>query len=296
MHVPVLLHEVIEGLHLHKGNTVVDMTLGGGGYAKEMCKAIGPAGVIIGLDEDSAAIARATEACSAHPCTKIFVQENFRNLSKVLAAQNISSVNGVAFDLGLSSFQIENSGRGFSFLRDEPLSMMFSDKKDGRPFSAEDIINGWEEEVLANIIFGYGEERFSRRIAQAIVEARAKAPIRTTTELVTVIKAAVPVRYTHGPIHPATRTFQALRIAVNDELGALEEGLQAAYIALGKNGRIAAVSFHSLEDRIVKQFFKARTMEDGATLISKKPILPTDAEIRSNPRSRSAKLRVLQKV
>jgi 16S rRNA (cytosine1402-N4)-methyltransferase len=295
MHIPVLLHEVIEGLALKPGATAVDMTLGGGGYANAMCEAVGPTGTIIGLDEDGAAIERALETCRAHLCAKIFVQENFRNLAKVLATHNVTEVHAVVFDLGLSSFQIESSGRGFSFLRDEPLSMMLSDKQNGRPFSAENIINGWEEEVLANIIFGYGEERFSRRIAQAIVEARAKAPIKTTSDLVTVIKAAVPARYTHGPIHPATRTFQALRIAVNDELGALEEGLRAAYTALAKEGRIAAVSFHSLEDRIVKQFFKAKAMEDAATLITKKPTLPAEQEIRSNPRSRSAKLRVLQK-
>ncbi len=295
MHIPVLLHEVIEGLVLKPGATVVDMTLGGGGYAQRMCEAVGPSGTVIGLDEDGAALERAHDACSASHCTKIFVQDNFRNLTKVLAAQNIASVDAVAFDLGLSSFQIEHSGRGFSFLREEPLSMMFSDKKNGRPFSAEDIVNSWEEEVLANIIFGYGEERFSRRIAEAIVAARAKAPIRTTSDLVAVIKAAVPARYAHGPIHPATRTFQALRIAVNDAHGAREEGRQAAYNALSKDGRIVAVSFHSLEDRIVKQFFRAKATEDGAILVTKKPILPGDPEVRSNPRSRSAKLRILQK-
>lgn len=295
MHIPVLLHEVIEGAALEKGDTAVDMTLGGGGYAKRLCEAVGATGTVVGIDEDGAAINRAHEACSAQSCKKVFVQENFRHLAKVLAENSITEPDAILFDLGVSSFQIESSGRGFSFLRDEPLSMMLSDKPGGRPFSAGDIVNSWDEEVIANIIFGYGEERFSRRIAKGIVEARAKGPIMTTAELVAVIKASVPGKYANGPIHPATRTFQALRIAVNDELGALEEGLAAAYGALAKDGRIVVVSFHSLEDRIVKQFFKTRADADGATLVTKKPVIPTDAEIRSNPRSRSAKLRILQK-
>ena len=295
MHIPVLLHEVIEGMALSKGATAIDMTLGGGGYAKAMCQAVGSSGTVIGLDEDGAAIERATDACSEEHCTKIFVQANFRNLDDVLAERNIASVDAIAFDLGLSSFQIESSGRGFSFLRDEPLSMMFSDKEDGRPFSAETIINEWGEEVLANIIFGYGEERFARRIAKAIVDTRVKSPIRTTADLVAVIKASVPGRYANGPIHPATRTFQALRIAVNDELTALTEGLAAAYKAAKPGGRIVVVSFHSLEDRIVKNFFRERAAEDEAIILTKKPVIPTDKEIRTNPRSRSAKLRILEK-
>ncbi|MBP9771612.1 MAG: 16S rRNA (cytosine(1402)-N(4))-methyltransferase RsmH [Candidatus Pacebacteria bacterium] len=295
MHIPVLLHEVIEGMALTKGATAIDMTLGGGGYAKAMCQSVGSSGTVIGLDEDGAAIERATEACSEEHCTKIFVQANFRNLTTVLAERNIALVDAIAFDLGLSSFQIESSGRGFSFLRDEPLSMMLSDKADGRPFSAETIINEWSEEVLANIIFGYGEERFARRIAKAIVDTRDKHPLKTTADLVALIKASVPARYANGSIHPATRTFQALRIAVNDELTALSEGLAAAYAAVKPGGRIVAVSFHSLEDRIVKNFFRERAGEEGATILTKKPLTPTDQEIRMNPRSRSAKLRILQK-
>lgn len=294
MHVPVLLHEAIEGLGLKEGGTAVDMTLGGGGYAKRLCEAVGSRGTVIGLDEDGAAIQRAHDACSRYPCRKIFVQENFRNLAKVLSEHNVAAVDGAVFDLGVSSFQIEQSGRGFSFLRDEPLSMMLSDKDNGRPFSARDIVNGWDEAVLADIIFGYGEERYARRIAQGIATARTKAAIETTGQLAAIIKASVPGCYTNGPLHPATRTFQALRIAVNDELGALAEGLAAAYAALAPGGRIAAVSFHSLEDRIVKYFFKEKAAE-GATLLTKKPVIPTDAEIRNNPRSRSAKLRLLCK-
>jgi 16S rRNA (cytosine1402-N4)-methyltransferase len=293
-HVPVLLHEVIEGLALESGVTAVDMTLGGGGYAKRLCEAVGPIGTLIGLDEDGAAVSRAEDACSTCVCRRIFVQENFRYLAKVLAAHSIEHIDAVVFDLGVSSHQLEESERGFSFLRNEPLSMMLSDKPEGRPFSAKTIVNAWDEEVLANIIFGYGEERYARRIAKGIVQARGKKPLATTNDLVAVIKASVPSRYARGPLHPATRTFQALRIAVNDELSALSEGLRAAYDALSPGGRIAAVSFHSLEDRIVKRFFKDRT-EDGATVLTRKPVVPTKEEVRRNPRSRSAKLRILEK-
>lgn len=206
----------------------------------------------------------------------------------------IESIDGVAFDLGFSTFQLETAGRGFSFLRDEPLIMTFSSVEGGRPFTAEDIVNGWSEETLSNILFGYGEERFSRQIAKAIVEARRKERITTTNALVEIVKAAVLGGYRNGPLHPATRTFQALRIAVNDELMALSEGLTGAFESLKPGGKMAVVSFHSIEDRIVKNFFKEKVAE-GAVLLAKKPIAPTFQETRMNPRSRSAKLRLIKK-
>ncbi|MEK7579545.1 MAG: 16S rRNA (cytosine(1402)-N(4))-methyltransferase RsmH [Patescibacteria group bacterium] len=293
-HVPVLLHEVIDGLGITDGDTVVDATVGGGGYMKAFCEKVGATGHVIGFDEDEAALLRAKEVCAHVSCKTTFVHENFRNMKDALANLGITTVNGIAFDLGVSSFQIEISGRGFSFLRDEPLAMTLAEDPTKRPFTAEDIVNTWEEHVIADVIFGYGEERYARRIAKAIVEIRIKNPIKTTGQLVEIVKNAVPARYTHGPIHPATRTFQALRIAVNDELGALSEGLLGAYEVLAPGKRMVVVAFHSLEDRIVKNFFRERAGE-GGVLITKKPMTPTFEEQRNNPRSRSAKLRILQK-
>jgi 16S rRNA (cytosine1402-N4)-methyltransferase len=215
-------------------------------------------------------------------------------MDEELGKLGITVIDGVAFDLGFSSMQIEESGRGFSFLKDEPLSMALQSDPKHVAFTAEDIVNGWDESDIANVIFGYGEERYARRIAQALVEARETQKITTTGQLVEIIKDAVPGRYKTGAIHPATRTFQALRIAVNDELNALKEGLQKAYDLLAPSKRMAVVSFHSLEDRIVKEFSKEKEA-DGATRITKKPIVPTSDEVRTNPRSRSAKLRILEK-
>lgn len=296
MHIPVLLHEVIDGLELIPGATVVDATVGGGGYSKAFCDIVGKTGRVIGFDEDQAALERGVATCASGMCTFTPVHSNFRHMKDRVYELGVEHVDGIAFDLGFSSFQIEGSGRGFSFLRDEPLVMTFAEDGSRRPFTAHDIVNSWEEEVIANVLFGYGEERFSRRIAKAIVEARVKTPIETTTALVDIIKSSVPGGYRNGPLHPATRSFQALRIAVNDELGALTDGLVGAYELIRPGGRIAVVSFHSIEDRIVKNFFRDRAHEGTATLITKKPIDPSDDEVRMNPRARSAKLRVIQKL
>lgn len=294
-HIPVLLHEVIEGVNVGSGMTALDATVGAGGYTRALCEKVGSSGIVIGIDRDERTLAETRERLSAVPCALHLVEENFRNLDTVLDRLNIPAVHAITFDLGLSSLQLEESGRGFSFLRDEPLSMTFSSKKGVQPFTAYDIVNSWDEEDIANVIFGYGEERYARRIAKGIVEARQKSPITSTTELVAVVKSVVPGRYKNGPLHPATRTFQALRIAVNDELGALREGLSKAFARLVPGGRIAAVSFHSLEDRIVKQFFKEREDAGEAVRVTKKPITPGLEEERMNPRARSAKLRVIQK-
>lgn len=296
MHIPVLLHEVIDGLELTAGSIAVDATVGGGGYSKAMCDIVGKTGRVIGFDEDAAALERGVTACASCMCVFTPVHSNFRYMKDRVRELGIEHVDGIAFDLGFSSFQIEGSGRGFSFLRDEPLVMTFAEDGARRPFTAHDIVNSWDEEVIANILFGYGEERFSRRIAKAIVEARTKGAIDTTMQLVDTIKAAVPGVYRNGPLHPATRSFQALRIAVNDELGALTDGLVGAYELVRPGGRIAVVSFHSIEDRIVKNFFRDKAHEGIATLITKKPIDPSDDEVRMNPRARSAKLRIIQKL
>lgn len=293
-HIPVLLHEVIGGVRAVPGMVVLDATVGGGGYTKALGNAVGKSGTVIGLDRDGRTLAMVREKLDV-PCTLFLEQEDFRNLDLVLERLGIPNIDGATFDLGLSSLQLEESGRGFSFLRDEPLQMTFADVSETAAFTAADVVNTWKEEDIANVLFGYGEERYARRIAKEIVTTREKTPIEMTSVLVDCVKRAVPGRYRNGKIHPATKTFQALRIAVNDELNALSEGLQKAYTALATGGRMAVVSFHSLEDRIVKQYFRARAEDENATIITKKPIVPTKEEITVNPRARSAKLRILEK-
>lgn len=292
IHQTVLLNETIEGLNLKGRNpVVVDCTFGGGGHSREICKRF-PKAKIIALDQDADTFQNRNSECEI-----IFHNKNFRNLDEVLGEEK---VNGIIFDLGLSSDQLENSGRGFSFVKDEPLlmNMKKSTKEDPSPedLTAKEVVNSWEEKNLADIIYGYGEERYARRIAKAIADARQKKEIRTTFDLVQIIGEAVPASYRRGRLHFATRTFQALRIAVNDELGALKEGLLKGFDALREGGRMSVISFHSLEDRIVKKFFKEQEKEGKAKLINKKVILASREEIKANPRARSAKLRILEKI
>ncbi len=276
IHRPVLLNEVIEGLSLGRDMVVLDATYGGGGHSREILKRF-PRVRLITIDQD-----KGTDAVH---------HENFRSLDAVLQKEGVQKVDCIVFDLGLSSDQLEHSGRGFTFAKDEPLSMAMDPDAD---ITAEIIVNRWSEESLADIIYGYGEERYARRIARAIVERRKKMPIRTTGELTKIIESVVPKKFTK--INPATKTFQALRIAVNDELGALSEGLEKGWNALSKGGRMTVISFHSLEDRIVKKFFIEKTKENKAKIINKKPITASVEEIKNNPRARSAKLRILEKL
>jgi 16S rRNA (cytosine1402-N4)-methyltransferase len=303
IHQTVLLNETIEGLNLNDKSVVVDATFGGGGHTREICKRY--KGVkIIALDQDS----NTTKNIPAN-CSITFHNTNFRNLDKVLQDEK---VDGIIFDLGLSSDQLESSGRGFSFMKDEPLLMTMKENPTSLDITAREIVNTWEEKNLADIIYGYGEERFGRRIARGIAEARKKSKIETTFDLVKVIEESVPGFYKRGhakgrasKIHCATKTFQAIRIAVNDELGALSMGLDKGFEALRAGGRISVISFHSLEDRIVKKFFKQMQKEGKAILIparlnsrsggNKKFITPSKEEIIKNNRARSAKLRVLEK-
>jgi 16S rRNA (cytosine1402-N4)-methyltransferase len=296
MHKTVLLHESVDALNLKVGSVVVDCTLGAGGHTEEVCRRFGASVKIIGLDLDQDAINRSEERLEKMGCDTTFHLSNFRDFDKVLESLDLKEVDGFLLDLGFSSYQIEDSGRGFSFKRDEPLSMTLKRDVTENDFTAEMIVNTWSEESIANILYGYGNERFSRRIAREIVESREKMPIKTTTDLVTVIERAVPFFYKKGRIHPATKSFQALRIAVNDELGALEEFLEKGFDHLKSEGRMAVISFHSLEDRIVKNFFKIKKEEGEAIILTKKPIIPGDDELMENPRSRSAKLRTLQKI
>ncbi|AKM84177.1 TPA: 16S rRNA (cytosine(1402)-N(4))-methyltransferase [Candidatus Campbellbacteria bacterium] len=295
-HIPVLLNEVIEGLNLHKGDAVFDGTLGGGGYFGKLCEVVGPEGTAIAVDQDLGAIKRVEEK-SDFRCQTHLINENFRNLDKVLISLNQKQVQGVVFDLGLSSDQFEISGRGFSFKKNEPLLMTFSEKPNEARFTARDIVNTWDEENIADILYGYGEEMFSRRVAKKIVEAREIKPINTTDDLVSVIESAFPVWYRKTrKTHFATKTFQALRITVNDEIESLKDGLQKGFHSLSEGGRMAVISFHSLEDRIVKNFMKEKQLANEGEIKTKKPITPTDEEIKNNPRSRSAKLRIIEKI
>ena len=300
VHIPVLLRESIEGLALHEGATYFDGTLGGAGHAWYAYQSVGGALTVLGCDKDEAAILRAQEQFKQAGNTPHFFHGSFEHITSYLKDVDMDGVDAILLDLGVSSFQIDEEPRGFSFMRDEPLLMTMKASVHEDDFTARDILNTWKEETIADIIYAYGEERYARRIAKAIVLARAIKPFETTQDLVQVIMDAVPFVYKKGRLHPATRTFQALRIVVNDELGSITRGLTACFEALHHGGRLAVISFHSLEDRIVKHAFKEFAEKDGngdthAMVITKKPIEPSEEEIRTNPRSRSAKLRILQK-
>ena len=291
-HRSVLLHEVTTSLAFKPDDVVVDATLGGGGHAREILGHLGKKGVFVGFDADEEAIERCRKLFSTQEAAVHFVHANFRHIKTELEKLNVGRITKALFDLGWSSFQL-SAGRGFSFRSDEPLSMAY-DKN--QKLTAANIVNEWGEESIADIIFGFGEERYSRRIAKAIVEVRERRPIATAFELGEIVRGAVPAVYRRGKTHPATKTFQALRIAVNDELGALESGLAGAWDMLAIGGRIAVISFHSIEDRIVKRTLARWVKEGTGELVSRKPIPSSDAEIAENPRARSAKLRVIQKI
>ncbi len=300
VHVPVLLQEVLAELALQDGETVLDGTLGGGGHAAAMAQVLGSAGTLIGIDADSAAIERARHKIESSVAehempTSHLVQDNFRNLGTVLDNLGITNIDAALFDLGLSSDQLEVSGRGFTFQGDEALEMTLSNIIEEDTLTAKEIVNKWAEESLADIIYGYGGERYARRIARAIVEARSEAEIATTAQLVEIIKSAVPGGRGYNKVSPATKTFQALRIAVNDELGAVHEGLEKILERLSPGGRIVVISFHSLEDRVVKRTFKKWKDEGLGEPTTKKPITPNNDELSVNRRARSSKLRVFRK-
>lgn len=292
MHIPVLLQEVISGLQASKGEVILDATVGGGGHSEALCKSVGNGATFICLDADRDAIERSRERLNGCGCTFLFYETNYRYLDTALSALGITGINRALFDLGLSSFHLEESGRGFSFMRDEPLLMTFGKGVGEETLTARTVVNEWSEETLATLIESYGEERQAKRIAARIVESRKQKPIATTAELAAIVLSVVKRK---GKIHPATKTFQALRIAVNDEFQGLKEGLRKAWDALLPGGRIAAISFHSMEDRVVKNFFREQDREGTGTVITKKPIVPGEKERNENPHSRSAKLRIIEK-
>lgn len=295
VHITVLLEKTIDLLELQPGGILVDGTLGAAGHTLYALQQMNGDIQVVGIDLDTQALTRSSErVAKAGFSDKVtFLKGNFAQTEKLLAEAEIGQVNGIALDLGFSSNQLEVEGRGFSFLRNEPLVMTLSD--DPEDVTAYDVVNHWGEESISDILHGFGEERFSRRIASKIVEVRKEKTIETTFDLVEIIKSAVPAFYRNGKIHPATRTFQAIRIAVNRELENLKEFLESVPRILKPGGRVSIISFHSLEDRIVKNAFRKYEDEGLGKRITKKPLIPTDEEIALNPRSRSAKLRVFEK-
>jgi 16S rRNA (cytosine1402-N4)-methyltransferase len=294
-HIPVMSEEVLFWLVREERRTYLDCTVGYSGHAEKILEASGSDSKLIGLDRDVAAIAASRKKLARFGDRVLLFYGHFADLKRHLTVCGIGQVGGILFDLGVSSPQLEEPARGFSFQGDGPLDMRMDQSLSG---TAADLVNQWPEARLADAIFQFGEERFSRRIARAIVRTRERLPLATTKELVSVIEGAVPANYRHGRLHCATRTFQAIRIAVNHELDSLEPALRDAADVLAPGGRLCVISFHSLEDRIVKHTLRALSGKDDPALVvlTKKPQVPSREEWDRNPRSRSAKLRVAQRV
>lgn len=306
-HVSVLLDEAIEGLNIKEDGIYVDCTLGGAGHSSEILKRLSSKGRLIGIDQDKDALSAAREKLKDYS-NVTFVHDNFTNIEEILNDLNINGVDGVLADLGVSSYQLDEGERGFSYMQDAPLDMRMN--RDSS-FSAYDVVNSYSEEDIYKVIRDYGEEKFASRIAKFIVERRKDKPISTTLELVDIIKAAIPAKARREGPHPAKRTFQAIRIEVNKELEILNKAVEGAVNKLNNKGRIAIITFHSLEDRIIKNKFKE--LEDPCTcpkefpmcvcgktakikIVTKKPVEPSKEEIEDNSRSRSAKLRVAERI
>lgn len=294
-HLPVLKNEIVEYLGVEKNKDFVDCTLGEGGHTLAILEKNAPLGKVIALEINPRLFKETKERMKEEIKSGrlILVNDSYVNLDKVLRKIKGVRVWGILFDLGLSSWHLEKSDRGFSFQKEEPLIMRYDEKKG---LTAQTIVNEWEENKIEEILKKYGQERFARKIAREIVERRKIKAIETTKDLVEIIGKAVPSWYKKKKIHFATKTFQALRIAVNDELENLKIGLLKSLKILRKNGRLAVISFHSLEDKIVKDFFKTKEREGTVIVLTRKPITPTKEEIEINPRSRSAKLRVAIKI
>lgn len=291
-HETVLLREAVDGLGLSPTDTVVDATFGSGGHSREIAHRLNREGCLIGIDADASAL-DTKKLGDVSPQIHL-INDNFKNLLNILRSLHINQVDAILADLGWRMEQFSDGEKGFSFIHDGPLLMTFGNPSD-YPFTAEDIINDWEEHVLADIFYGYAEERFARRIAKKIVEVRQSTRISSTHQLAAIVEAAYPRVALRSRIHPATKTFQALRIAVNDELTALESFLQDGFAALQSGGKLAVITFHSIEDRVVKHTFRELAQAGLAELDTKKPIVPSEQELKNNPRSRSAKLRIITK-
>lgn len=297
MHQPVLLKEVLQYLNPKSGEFIIDGTVDGGGHAAKILKEMIPRGKYLALDLDSNLLESTRikiEAKFPIPNSQFQItwqRRNYADIPEILKREELGRADGLLLDLGFSSAQLELSGRGFSFAKDEPLDMRYNLEE---PRSAYEVVNQYSERELSDIFWKLGEERYARRIAHSIVESRAQKPLRTTLHLVEAIRGAVPVAYERGRIHSATRTFQALRIYVNNELGNLEQLLKNLHRILKRDGRAVIISFHSLEDRMVKNYFREMKKKGEAELLTKKPITATEEEIKQNPRARSAKLRAIR--
>ena len=305
-HISVLLRETIEGLHIKPCGTYVDGTLGGGGHSYSILEKLNDQGRLIGIDQDGAAVAAAGERLEGFTNVTI-VRNNYCNIRQVLGDLNIKEVDGILLDLGVSSHQLDTPERGFSYMNDAPLDMRMDDRSE---MTAADIVNNYSQSDLARVLRIYGEEKFAANIAKHITAAREGGPIKTTGELVEIIKASIPQKVQKTMGHPAKQTFQALRIELNRELNVLTDTLDTMIDLLAPEGRIAVITFHSLEDRIVKNIFKnaqdpcicppnlpvcACGRVSKGRVVTKKPIIPTEEEMRDNPRSKSAKLRIFEK-
>lgn len=291
-HRPVLLKEVIEFLNVHESDTVLDATFDGGGHGVAIGNKLGKSGYLIGIEQDENLLKTVKLKVQNLKCKTDLINGNFRDLDTLLEKK----LDAVLFDVGMSSLQLEESGgRGFSFQKDEPLIMNYKSQLLPNDLIAKEILNRWPEKEIYRILKEYGEERYALGISRAIVKERKVGRFETTFDLVRVIQRSVPAIYRRARIHPATKTFQALRIAVNDELGALEEGLVKSWGLLKKDGRLVVISFHSLEDRIVKNFFREKKQAGEGIVLTKKPVTASEEEIFCNPRSRSAKLRAILK-
>jgi 16S rRNA (cytosine1402-N4)-methyltransferase len=297
-HKPVLLKEVIENLQLKEGATFLDLTLGSAGHSQEVCKLGIKDLTLIGVDKDSDAVNRSAKYLESCKGKVILETSPNSELDIVLRKHGIEKVDSILIDLGVSSEQIDISGRGFTFQKDEPLQMTMKKNPSDKDLTAKIVVNTFSEESLADIIYGFGEERYARRIAKGIVEARKTKEIQTTFELVEIIKRACPAKLQRSgrKIHPATRTFQAIRMAVNDEFESLTITLNKAFESLKTDGRLLVISFHSIEDRIVKRWMREKEDKGHAKRINKKTISPSESELKENPRARSSKLRILQKI
>ncbi len=295
-HITVLQSEAITALGLRPSSVVVDATYGGGGHAQMICEQLSSRGVYIGIDADQTAFSdNPLDLKKIKPVIHL-INNNFSNLKDILSSLHIKQVDGILADLGWRTDQFTDGGKGFSFQAEDPLLMTYGDP-DSYAFTAYDLVNGWDEEDIANVLYGYGDERYSRRIARAIVTAREKQPIATAKELADIIAYAMPkIAKYKSSINLATKSFQAIRIAVNDELKVLEQFIDQAIECLAPGGRLAIISFHSIEDRIVKLKFKELTASDEFEILTKKPITASDDELMNNPRARSAKLRIITRI
>jgi len=292
-HTPVMLDEVIDGLNLAPGETIVDATLGTGGHSLKILERIMPKGKLIGIDRDQESLNTAKERLHNYSSSCEFIYGSFIDIDKILIDIDIGKVDGILFDLGISSVQLADPERGFSFQNDGPLDMRLDRNS---YISAYDLVNNLKEEELSDLLWTFGQERWHNRIAHFLVKSREKHPISTTQELSDIVVSAVPFRYRHYRIHPATRTFQAVRIAVNRELETLQAAVNKSIELLGKHARICIISFHSLEDRIVKFGFRDFASKGLIKIITPKPLTPSRNEIIGNSSSRSAKLRVAERL